>query len=159
VLLGLAASPSARESPRTRRTVGWVIASGGVLATLHAAAVVPWGMAYYNPLLGGGSAAVKQVPVGWNEAQEIASRRIRDLEHGRCRGVTLSGLNPFLATTHECGRFVLYSGRGKYYALYVSDRQLMTPVQRANLRKRRKLVSVVRVRGIDYVELWRRRGG
>jgi hypothetical protein len=96
------------------------------------------------------------VPVGWQEGQEVASRRIEQLEGGRCRGVTFTGLNFFLMTTHECGRWVPEPAQADYVAIYVTNRQTMRPAVRAVLIEGRRLVSVVRIRGIRYVELWRR---
>ena len=42
-------------------------------------------------------------------------------------------------------------------ALYITQRQTMSPQRKAALTRGRDLVSVVRIREIDYVELWRKR--
>jgi hypothetical protein len=137
--------------------VRWAVLGGGVLATLYAAVVAPWGLAYYNPLLGGGHAAEDNVPVGWQEGQEVASRRMAELEHGNCRGVTYHGLNFFLPRAHACGRWIPNAKKATYEALYITDRQITPPRKLRALRKGRVLVDVIRIRDIDYVELWRRR--
>ena len=41
-------------------------------------------------------------------------------------------------------------------ARMLTQRQTLTPRRKAALTKGRELVSVVRIRDIDYVELWRR---
>jgi hypothetical protein len=157
VIAGLATHPGATESARTTTAVRWAVIGGGLLATLHAAVVAPWGLAYYNPVLGGGAAAERNVPVGWQEGQELASRRMAELEHGQCHGVTYHGLNFFLPRAHACGQWIKDAASATYEALYVTDRQITPPRRLKALTKGRELVAVVRIRDIDYVELWRRR--
>ena len=94
--------------------------------------------------------------VGWQEGQEVASRRMKELERGRCGGVTFHGLNPYLVTARECGRWVRATADPTYVALYVTQRQTMSAQELAAATKGRELVSTVRIRDIDYVELWRR---
>ena len=72
--------------------------------------------------------------------------------------MTYNGLNLFLITARECGTWVKDPKKATYVALYVTQRQTMSPkLASAKLTKGRELVSVVRIRDIDYVELWRRR--
>ena len=157
VVVGIATTAGARESPRTTSLVRWGVLGAGLLATVHATVVAPWGLAYFNPVLGGGRAAEDNVSVGWQEGQEIASRRMKELERGRCDDVTYNGLNFFLITARECGTWVKDPKKATYVALYVTQRQTMSPAQKRALTKGRELVSVVRIRDIDYVELWRTR--
>ncbi|MBV9921415.1 MAG: hypothetical protein JOY78_11260 [Pseudonocardia sp.] len=156
-VVGLAATRGPGESVRTATSARWAVVVGGVLATVYSLVVAPWGMAYYNPLLGGGKEAVEQVPVGWMEGQEVASRTMQKLQHGRCDGVTFNGLGFLLVTTRHCGRWTKDMRKATYQAIYVTDRQVMSKRRYRALTHGRKLVAVVHIRAIPYVELWRRR--
>ena len=46
--------PVHASRPRTTSLVRWGVLGAGLLATVHAAVVAPWGLAYFNPVLGGG---------------------------------------------------------------------------------------------------------
>ena len=64
---------------RTRGMVGVLTA---VLLTMNLAHYHPYELAYYNPLLGGGSVAQHVIPVGWGEGIDLALAYIRQQPDG-----------------------------------------------------------------------------
>jgi hypothetical protein len=155
VVVGLAFMPRSAGSQVKASPARLLILGGGLLATIYSGFVAPWGLAYYNPALGGGKTATKQILVGWNEGGAIASRRIADLERHDCRGVTFSGLDPFMIDTWQCGTWVPDPEKATYLAVYVSRMQRSTDRELRELTKGRVLVSTVTIRDIDYVLIWR----
>lgn len=129
----------------------------GVVGVLFACSVAPYGLVYFNPLLGGGRAAQSHVPVGWYEEGDMALASIReDVERrgGTCDGVTTTGYRTFMVTWAHCGRWVPDSD-ADYLVVDISMRQHMsTRTYRARIRGR-ELVDVDYVQGIRYVEIWR----
>lgn len=154
VVIGLAFIPASDETRLTASRVRFAILGVGLLATVHAAVVAPWGLAYFNPVLGGGKEAVRQVPVGWHEGQEIVGQRIVALEEGECDDVTVNGMNFFLARIGQCSSYA-EAEQATYVVLYITDVQLMTPADRAKLTEGRKLVSTLTIRDIEYATVWR----
>ena len=107
VVVGVAAGDLAgalrrRGLPMAR--LGAVAACGAALVVAWSADVAPWGLAHYNPLLGGADRAERTVLVGWGEGIEQASGFVarRDWQH--CHDVTVWG--PIQADQLECGTLV-----------------------------------------------------
>ncbi len=94
-------------------------AGGGALAAALAAyslSVAPWGLAYYNPALGGGDTAVDTVLVGWWEGLEQVGQVIAERERGHCDDVNIQG--PGTSLVYPCGR-VRGRDEADYVVLYV----------------------------------------
>ena len=128
-------------------------AGGGALAAALAAyslSVAPWGLAYYNPALGGGDTAVDTVLVGWWEGLEQVGQVIAERERGRCDDVNIQG--PGTSLVYPCGR-VRGRGEADYVVLYVNAWQRW-PAESQELAADRPLLATVRERGITYVELY-----
>lgn len=129
-----------------------VVASLGAAMFVHTLFVVPWGLAYFNPALGGSEAGRSTLLVGWGEGQEQARQRIVDLEGGRCSRVTVTGLELLSLLASPCSQ---PSGAGKpdYVVLYVSTLQ-RNPAARDRVQGR-ELVDTIEIRGITYAEIWK----
>ena len=130
-----------------------VTAGGGALAAALAAyslSVAPWGLAYYNPALGGGDTAVDTVLVGWWEGLEQVGQLIADRERDRCDDVNIQG--PGTTLVYPCGR-VRGRGEADYVVLYVSAWQRW-PAESQEMAADRPLLATVRERGITYAELY-----
>jgi hypothetical protein len=118
----------------------------------------PYTIAYYNPLLGGGAAAVKLIPVGWGEGHEQAGAIINAQFNGADRP-TAAWYEPVLAPFVQGGTapmdFAFEPNRVDYAVLYVDQIQraykpwLITPL----LNERRPL-AVVRIHGIEYAYVY-----
>ena len=147
--LGLAALVGETRGSRLV-AVGLAIAA---LLTLHAIWIAPWGLAYFDPLLGGGTTAERATLVGWGEGLEIAGEWIRQREAPSC-GVKIGLMYANITSAFPCGT-TTYDLQGvDYVALYVNQRQRLTPDALTALRQRGALVHVVTVRGMDYVEIY-----
>ena len=148
--VGLAARGAAEwveeRRPERRPLVAAVAAAAFVLVAGHSLVVAPWGLAYYDPALGGGPRAVNNVLVGWSEGVEQAGAVIAERERGHCADVTVSG--PWIPQAYSCGRL---SGvpDATYAILYINIVQRM-PGQRAKAAQGRTLVATIEERGIPY---------
>ena len=147
--LGLAALVGKIQSRRLV-AIGLAVAA---LLTLHAIWIAPWGLAYFDPLLGGGTTALQATLVGWGEGLEIAGEWIRQREAPSC-GVKIGLMYSNLTSAFPCGTTTNDLDAANYVALYVNHRQRLPPDALAALRQRGKLVHVVTVRGMDYVEIY-----
>jgi hypothetical protein len=164
VLAALAVAVVVDDLVARARRQGWVrdvparVAVGacaiGCLALVAwSATLAPWGLAYFNPALGGSAGAERTVLVGWGEGMFEALELIDEREDGDCEDVTVSG--PMLSfNSLPCGEV----GTGPstdYVLIYVSDRQRHPPSWVDGQTEGRELVGVVEERGIRYVEVWR----
>lgn len=131
------------------RLAGW---SAAVVLGAHAAWVAPWGLAYFNPLLGGTSVAQRTVLVGWGEGLELAGSRIAERESPAC-DVTVAVIYP-IKSAFPCGTLTGDITEADYFVLYVNHRQRLSGCELRRLRGLGRLVEVVRVRGIDYAEIY-----
>jgi 4-amino-4-deoxy-L-arabinose transferase-like glycosyltransferase len=137
-----------------------LIASGALIAAAlftHAVAVAPWGLAYFNPLLGGSATAERTLLVGWGEGLELAGERIREREAPQCDVDVAVFEAPGYAqirSAFPCGRPTADFSGADYLILYVNRRQRVSDAELENLRSAGSLVDVIRIRGIDYVEVY-----
>jgi hypothetical protein len=141
------------SSARPGRRAGAAAVAATALSAalvLHSAAVVPWGLAYYDTALGGGERAVDTVLVGWGEGIEQAGPIIAARERGNCQHVTIRVPGP--QSRFPCG-VITTKPDATYVVVYVNQRQ-RRPDQFAGYAHGRDLVATVRVRGITYVELY-----
>jgi hypothetical protein len=141
----------ARGAP-ARAAVGAGVV-GCLALVAWSAALAPWGLAYFNPALGGSAGAERTVLVGWGEGMFQALELIDEREGGDCEDVTVAG--PMLSfNVLPCGEV----GTGPstdYVLIYVNDRQRHPPSWVDVQTEGRELVGVVEERGIRYVEVWR----
>lgn len=147
----------ARRSLRGRTLLpvaGWVAAA--VLGA-HAIWVAPWGLAYFNPVLGGAEAAQRNVLVGWGEGLELAGARIAELEAPAC-DVVVAVYYYNLHNAFPCGTTTKTPSEADYLVLYVNHRQRLPDCELERLRGLGRLVDVVGARGIDYAEIYDIRG-
>ena len=134
---------------RTQARVGLALAAGAVV--VHAALVSPWGLAYYDPVLGGSKQAEKTVLVGWGEGFESAGPLVAELEHGHCDGLVVAGYQDGALRT--CGRRAEPGESPDYWVVYVSGRQRYPPMIAAKVVGREVVARRV-IRGIVYVEIY-----
>jgi hypothetical protein len=170
IAVGIAAGPMVAAA-RRRWGVALPAVAGGlatVALAVSSVAVAPWGLAYFNPALGGGAAATRTVLIGWGEGLERAGALIETREAGRCRTVTIHAY--YVPAAFRCGSLVSMAvgsdaeelaaaGRARYVVLYVSDRQVRSPAYVAALVSGRELLGTVTVRGIRYAEVFGPRDG
>lgn len=134
--------------PRLRpdALLGALLLAQAVWVAAHA----PYYLALYNPLLGGGRAAARVLPVGWGEGMDRAAAYLNALPGAAdlvvaTPSVTL--LAPlFQGTTVPASR----AADADYAVLYIDDVQIGRPDLAARLPRERTPVHVVRLGGIDY---------
>ena len=168
VVVGIAVEDLALRLGRVGLTPGQRAMCGvaaGVGLAAYSFTVVPWGLAYYNPLLGGGATAERAVVVGWGEGFEHFGKVIAEREAGGCNETVV--LTQWGGTDLDlgCGRVkkVLIdpwalggSPKADYLLVYVSWRQRLEthPQEYKDLVAHGRLVYRLTVRGIDYGELY-----
>jgi hypothetical protein len=153
--VGVSALAERLDLRRRRPWAKWALPAAGVLLVVHSLVVAPWGIAYFDPLLGGSSAAVDEVLVGWGEGFESAGALVARLEDGRCDGVVVSGVEP--GVFYRCGA---RPGAGRtvdYVVVYVNVRQRDSDLVRDRIHDRH-VVARHEIRGITYLEIYGRRG-
>jgi hypothetical protein len=146
-LAGLWDRLGAGQLARVGNRVGLVAA--GALVTFSAS-VAPWGLAYFNPALGGADAAERTILVGWGEAARLAVDEVLVLEGGHCKGVRLAGV------LRSNGTPVTDVDGATYVAVYVNQRQRVPRAQLERLLVDRDLVATVERGGVDYVRIYGR---
>lgn len=123
------------------------------LLVLHASWIAPWGLAYFNPLLGGSATAEQAILVGWGEGLELAGERIRQREAPRC-DLKVALKYWVLSSAFPCGSTTPEVDGADYLVLYVNHRQRLSEPALTDLRRRGRLIDVVSIRGIDYAEIY-----
>lgn len=153
VVVGLGASALVErldQGPRLRIAARMA----GAVILLHAVSLAPHSLAFYNPLMGGGSAAVEATTiVGGGLGMEVAGERIMALEGGDCLGVETS----FGGRHHEFNfpcLMLAADADPDYMLVYVSDRQRW-PERKQELIDEAELVDVVTIGGIEFVRIYR----
>jgi hypothetical protein len=129
-----------------------VTASLGAAMFLFTLFVVPWGLAFFNPALGGSAAGRDTLLVGWGEGQNVAQEKIEALEGGDCSRTTVKGLELLFLSGWSCTA-PAGAGTPEYVVLYVSELQ-RNPALRDAVEGR-ELVDTVQIRGITYAEIWK----
>ena len=131
----------------------WAITGLCVLVLIHAVVVAPYGLAYFNPALGGSEAGSRTLLVGWGEGRELAAARIKVRSGDDCDGTTVQGLEALWILGWDCTRPPPEGSDADYVVLYVNV------LQRSDGRPKsvddRELVDVIEIRGISYAEIWR----
>ena len=141
---------------RRHTTVGWsaiVLALGLNLAWYH-----PYELAYFNPLLGGGTLAAQIVPVGWGEGYELAGEYIAAQPNGADRPAAARYepvLGPFVPAGAAPLAWWEIPGRVDYAVLYIDQLQRDDkPETFRPLLEEQKPVYTVRIKGIDYAYVY-----
>jgi 4-amino-4-deoxy-L-arabinose transferase-like glycosyltransferase len=144
-------------------TTGRGLLTGAVLAALlalHTLAYQPYYLAYYNPLLGGGSVAARSVPVGWGEGLAQAGAYIQAQPNG-CDHALASWYEEVILP-HSCTAvmdlaWATAPDQVEYAVLYVNQvqRDIYADVTAA-LRAQGPPVHTVRLHGITYAEIYQR---
>jgi hypothetical protein len=138
-----------RAGSRGRR---WLVGGAAAGAIVHTVVIAPWGIAYFNPLLGGRHTAEKAIDVGTGEGLEQVDAHMRRLADGDCDGTTVTGY--LAAATVTCGHLVQTPAEADFVLLYVSERQRLSPETLATYVRGRDLAARIVIRGITYVEIF-----
>jgi hypothetical protein len=156
----VAAVARARIGRRAITATGATLAAASLAYSLT---VVPWGLAYFNPVVGGGDRALKTVLVGWGEGMEQMYGYIRRREHGRCDSLSTIAPN-MVEGEYGCGTLVEVgspeAATADYAIVYVADWQRWRGSEAANwTRVLRRMHPVYRlyVRGMVYGDVFARR--
>lgn len=142
---------------RGRSRYRWPVIGLGSVAGLFLLAntitVAPWGLAYFNPILGGGATAERAIQVGWGEGLERAGRVIDDLESDRCDELLIWSFP--VTRAFPCGE-VIYTYRtdADYVVVYVGIRQRRSEEYVERRTRQRELIDVIEIRGIEYAEIY-----
>jgi hypothetical protein len=139
-----------------KSTIGWALVIL-VLAT-NLISYHPYELAYYNPVLGGGPAAARMIPVGWGEGLELAGAFIAAQPDGAERPVATwyrPALKPYISAPLVPLGDVLQPGRVGYAVLYIDQVQRRDDAAATDLlRSQLTPLYTVRIHGIDYAEVY-----
>jgi hypothetical protein len=133
-----------------------VLLALGISQAALAAAVFPYYLAYYNPLLGGGAAARKAFVVGWGEGLDIVTSYLNakpDSER-----LTVAGFYPRVMSAQFNGTVLsdkqYDAAMADYIVLYVNalQRDLANRLRMVTRGKRSEMV--VKINGIEYARLY-----
>jgi 4-amino-4-deoxy-L-arabinose transferase-like glycosyltransferase len=159
--LGLYLAAQRLAAPRLRRRGVAVVAIGALLLaqTAHVATRRPYYLSYYSPLLGGGRAAARWLPVGWGEGMDLAARYLNALPGSATRTVATPSVT-LLAPLAEARTVPAKDWRtADSIVLYVDDVQIGQPEMVNEVRRSLSPDRVVRMFGIDYAWVYDRPGG
>jgi len=128
------------------------VAAAAAVVVINSIVVAPWGLAYFNPLLGGSSRAQKTVLIGWGEGSEKLGPALADLLDDDCDGVTVDYYVALL-NGWKCGVSTEPGRPAEYVAVYIGDAQAQKSWV-AYRTQGRDLLGEVRIRGIPYIEIY-----
>lgn len=137
------------------RPLKWVGLGAAGLVGLYALLVAPWGLAYFNPALGGSGKAEDTVRVGWGEGIERSGGLVADAVEkagGTCNDVTVAGYWT-MVSQERCGNLPVVGEEPDYVVVYVSARQGQ-PERTARVTAGREVVAEESIRGITYVQVY-----
>ena len=157
VLVGVvvAATIDGLTSVDLSQQLRWVAGGAVALVGLHALVMAPWGLAYFNPALGGAGKAEDTMRIGWGEGVEQAGGLVADVVEmggGSCDDVTVSGYWS-LVSQERCGRLPVAGTGPDYVVVYVSARQGQ-PGLTARSTEGREVVAEKDIRGITYLQVY-----
>jgi len=157
VLVGIAVAALAAllaDSERIQQ-LQWAGLGAAVVVAAHGLLVAPFGIAYFNPLLGGSGEAQDVMRVGWGEGVEKAGslvRQVVEMGGASCDDITVAGYWS-LVSQDRCGRLPKPGQDADYVVVYVSARQGQPGLTR-RLIAGRDLVAHQAIRGITYVQVY-----
>jgi hypothetical protein len=141
--------------PRRLAPLAWgalLLAQATTLLGYH-----PYYLAYYNPLLGGGPAAVRTIPVGWGEGMAQAGAYIR-AQHNGCDRPVASWfepvLEPFVCTPVLRPQVIFEPGRVDYAVLYIDQIQRNNEPRTIERLRGLSPVHTVQIHSIEYARIY-----
>jgi len=139
---------------RGRISGGWLI--GGLLLPAQLLILLwyhPYYLSYYNPLLGGGPAAQRNLLIGWGEGMNQVAAYLNarpDIRHGQVLAALPPTLQPFLAVPVRNVYTIDNDPPANYAVVYLESVQRGAyPAIYARIRDTVPL-HTVRIHGIDY---------
>lgn len=156
IAIGVIASSTVERFRRDPQQHWRLRVGGTAIATLlaaHAVAVAPWGLAYFNPVLGGAATAEQTILIGWGEGLEQAGSIIEERAPVPCDEVSIWSYD--VSRAFPCGNLRLGSRTDwTFVVVYVNHRQRETEELLAERIGGRMLVGEVTIRGITYAEIY-----
>lgn len=155
----VAMSAEPADGARRAATVAAVIAT--VLVAAQSVAVLahhPYYLAWYNPLLGGGPAAARMLPVGWGEGSDRVVDWLRD-HPGADGGPAVVATASDALVAYRFEGTVVPPKRWRdadWLVVMIDDRQIGEPEEILAAVGDRPPEHVVRLNGIDYAWIWAR---
>lgn len=154
-IVGAAVMSRLASKAGPKSLVTWLSTAAVAFVTIHSVVVAPLGNAYFNPVLGGGSAAERAHLVGSGEGLEQAGDFIQDREAPNCNGVVIWSYP--VGDAFPCGRVTDQKDNHRqfdYVVLYINQRQREEPDFLEELTGNRELLGEITVRGILYAEIF-----
>lgn len=157
-LLSFRSTSAASRKPRAAlaSAAGWLVVA--LLLAANLAWFHPYELAYFSPLLGGGPAAARSIPVGWGEGYEQAGAFIDAQPDGAARPVA-TWFEPILRPFVHTAVVPLYAaaapGKAGYVVLYIDQLQRQdAPEVTAQYLGKLVPLHVVRIHGIEYAYVY-----
>ena len=150
--------------PGGARRLESVAAAALVVAVIGQAAFtlphLPYGLSYYNPVLGGGPAAARRLPVGWGEGSDQVVQWLND-QPGAAESI-VSTPSMTLIGPDYVGRTLRAKDwpEAEWVVLYIDDVQIREPNEIVEaFHGVRVPEHVVMLNGIEYAWIYTVRGG
>lgn len=140
-----------------RRAVAVAAVGVAAVAVASAWSVQPWGLAYFNPLLGGGATGERSLLIGRGEGLELTDGILRQVSGDRCGEVTVARRLVESGGAHwTCGAAVRFDQafEADFAVIYASDRQRMDPSALAVITAPGESIGQVHLRGVLYAEVF-----
>jgi 4-amino-4-deoxy-L-arabinose transferase-like glycosyltransferase len=144
-----------RSMSGAARTLGWGAVAAGL--ALHAGGAMPYPLAYYSPLFGGGPAAARMLPIGWGEGLEQAGAYIRAQPDGCDRPVAVfygPVLRPFVCNRVVSLSMLNVSDEAGYAVLYIDQIQRGIYPDETQWLLADPPLHTIRINGIDYAYIY-----
>lgn len=145
------------EALRAGSRPGFVVTAGVAALALGAYALVtsPWGLAYFNPLLGGETAAEETLLIGVGEGLDEAFKLVEEAAPNGCDDIKVRMQGWVLTPAFwACDNVTELGNDSDYVILYIAYNQRAEPGELTSLTEGRDLVGTVEIRGITYAEVF-----
>jgi hypothetical protein len=147
--------PTLRANRRPTNQWVWALLIG--ILAINVVIFQPYPLSYYDPLLGGGAAATRLIPVGWGEGLEQAGAFIANQPDGCIRPIATfyaPVLRPFV-----CNRIVSLDdvdkvGEVGYAVLYIDQIQRGDRLNATIALQQRPPLKVIQINGIPYAYVY-----
>ncbi len=142
-------------TPRRLLGVAGLVTAVGI--GVYSLAIAPWGLAYFDPALGGAAVAERTVPVGWAEGFERAGQFIARRQGGNCDEVTILAPRSQVPPAQDifpCGVRTGTPEDATYVIVYVSVRQRTPPDELEAMTRDRELIATIDELGVTYAEIY-----
>ncbi|MCC7105995.1 MAG: glycosyltransferase family 39 protein [Chloroflexi bacterium] len=141
---------------RSARILPAVALLVGIVQIWPALAVFPYYLSYYNPLLGGGPRAAKNIVVGWGEGiEQVTSYLNAKPDSDR---LTISGFYPRVMMAQFNGKVLpdkqYDPAATDYIVLYINALQRDLASNLRQEARGRKAELIIRINGIEYARLY-----